>query len=145
MRTVVALILAVLAGLTVACSSGKEAAPVPTQLALPPLDPRLQSMGEGRLDIYITPNSKQKIDPLSLARQLGTPPTCADFVFLFSWRIADDQVVRYEGNRQGGAFDISTGASGDVSVGGCIAIDAVNEGHKVVIGEMRYIIAQVRH
>ena len=148
MRAALAAILAAVMGLSIACSSGGGAAenstPVPPPLALPPLDPRLQSLGDGELELHITSGTRQRIDPLKLAAAFGTPPTCADFVFLFSWRTQDDRSIRFVGNRQGGEFDIQAGPTGQASVSGCIALEAVNDTGSVVDSEMRYIVAKPR-
>ncbi len=137
-------LLAVLAGLATACSGGAASPSVPPPLALPPLDPQLQSFGEGALVFDITPSNSQTIDPLELAAEFGTPPPCSGFVFLFSWRTQNERSVSFAGNRQGGEFDIDSGPAGEASVSGCIALAAINDTSDPLEVEMRYIIAQPR-
>jgi hypothetical protein len=125
-----------------ACSEGT--ATIEPRLAPPPIDPRLEALFQGELALDVAANARQNIDPLALARQAGTPPTCADFVFLFSWRTRDEKPVAFVGNRQGGEFDVAQGAKGEASVGGCILLQAANASSGPLQGELRYIIAQTR-
>ena len=140
----VLLLLVAVAALIAACSGNgdSKATPTPT-LAPPPIDPRLASSGEGSVVLNVAAGARQAIDPLALARQAGTPPTCADFVFLFSFR--SDKPVSFVMNRQGGADTVvSTKTDGQASVSGCILLEAVNEGSEAAKGELRYFIASTR-
>jgi hypothetical protein len=137
------LLVCVLASVAVlACSEKAETIAPP--LPPPPIDPRLESLAQGELALAIGANARQDIDPLALARQAGTLPACADFIFFFSWRTQDEKPVSFLGNRQGGEFDIARGASGEASVSGCILLQASNVGAQPVQGELRYIIARTR-
>ena len=128
--------------LVMACTD--RTATIEPQLAPPPIDPRLEALFQGELTLDVAANARQDIDPLALARQAGTPPTCADFVFLFSWRTRGEKPVAFLGNRQGGEFDIAHGVKGEASVGGCILLQAANASSETLRGELRYIIAQTR-
>lgn len=137
---------AIVTSVVLACSGGgNDAGPQPTAtLAPPPVDPRLDVMGRGDLTLTVAASSGQAIDPLALARALGTPPTCAEFVFLFSWRVREGPALHFQGNRQGGLFDIVSGTEGQASVSGCILLEAVNGGDEPAEGDLRYFIARMR-
>lgn len=122
---------------------GSTAAPEPT-LAPPPLDPRLRALGQGDLALKVAAGDKQAIDPLALARQAGEPPTCVDFVFLFSWRVGKPAVVKFVGNRMGGEFDVAQGPEGQASVGGCILLEVRNDGKDAASGSLYYFITSVQ-
>jgi hypothetical protein len=131
--------------LLLASACGDTDSPAQPTLSPPPLDPRLNPVGEGSIALDVSPNSRQSIDPLELAEAFGDPPVCASFVFLFTWRTnATSQSLSFVGNRQGTEFDIVQGAQGEASVGGCMLIEAVNAGSGAVKGEFRYVIAEVR-
>jgi hypothetical protein len=130
--------------LPLACGGGSSATPQPT-LSPPPLDPRLVSLAQGTLALDVVAGGRQQIDPLALARQaVATPPTCAQFVFLFNWRTDTSGGVAFTGNRMGGVFDIAAGASGQASVSGCLLIEATSPSGVAVSGDLRYIIAEAR-
>jgi hypothetical protein len=135
-------VVLVAASLFMACG-GSSAAPEPT-LAPPPLDPRLRALGQGELALSVDAGGEQAIDPLALARKAGEPPTCADFVFLFSWRVASPAMVKFVGNRMGGEFDVAQGAEGQASVSGCILLEVRNEGAKVATGSLMYFVTSVQ-
>ena len=128
--------------LAISCSSA--AAPTVEPLAPPPIDPRLESLSQGEIELQAGARSAQDIDPLALARRAGTPPTCAEFVFLFSWRTSGSQELAFRGNRQGGQFDIGRGAQGQASISGCVLLQALNNSDRTVEGRLRYIVARPR-
>jgi hypothetical protein len=148
LRSLLILLLAATAALAIACTTIDEDGPLlpaagPT-LALPSLDAGLRSVGDGSLRMNVGAGSRQDIDPLDLAQQAGTPPACADFVFVFSWQVDGQGTLTFVGNRQGGEFDIASGSQGRSSSSGCILLQAQNSGGSTVRGEMRYIIASAR-
>jgi hypothetical protein len=129
--------------LLLAFACGGDDAPIQAPLSPPPLDPRLNPIGQGALALDVAASGRQAIDPLALASAAGEPPVCASFVFLFSWRTSSPNVeVAFVGNRQGMEFDIVRGSEGQASVGGCMLIEAVNSGGKAIKGDLRYIIAE---
>ena len=138
------LLAAAFAATFLACGGSSGAKLEPT-LAPPPIDPQLQDVGRGELVLHVEAHSKQDIDPLALAREQGTPPACAQFVFLFSWRVTTGPPLKFISNRQGGTDNLGGGPTGQVSVGGCILLEAVNDGDAAADGDLRYFIATPRN
>ena len=134
--------VALLVFAAIAC--GGDAPEAMPTLSPPPISPQLQTRSQGSLTLDVAAGGRQAIDPLALARQFGEPPTCADYVFLFSWQTRQKEGISFVGTRQGGAFDIGSGQKGEASVSGCILLEAVNAGDGAVSGEMRYFVAEPR-
>ncbi|HLF72362.1 MAG TPA: hypothetical protein VI759_09450, partial [Dehalococcoidia bacterium] len=138
------LLAAIITGLALACSGGggndPGAQPTAT-LAPPPLDPNLNAVGRGDLVLAVEPHARQQIDPLAIARANGTPPACADFVFLFTWRVRSGPPLKFVVSRQGGTDNVANGANGGASISGCTLLEAVNDGDAAVAGDLRYFIA----
>lgn len=127
-----------------ACNSSGSAGVSPT-VTLPPIDPRLTALGDGSLSFDVPPRQMLTFDPLTIAAERGLqPPACADFVFLIRWETKQSSGVKFAGVRQGTAFDIASGRSGEASFGGCIELQAVNESDSVVHGDMRFVVATSR-
>jgi len=123
---------------------GEERAPRPTPTLLPPaLDPRLHLIGEGSVSLDVPPNGRQIVEPLALAQAFGAPPPCAQFVFLFRWRLDGKAEVRWEGQLRGATVLVGSGNEGSASVG-CMVIEAVNESGRRVTGDLRYFLAEAR-
>ena len=126
-----------------ACSGG-DAGPRPTPTLLPPeISPALRVLGEGSLQLEISPGERQLIEPLKLAQAFGTPPDCASLAFLFRWRMNGDDEVRFEGQLRGSVVAIEQGNNGSASVG-CMVVEAVNDGHETIHGDLRYYVAESR-
>ncbi len=90
----------------------------------------------------IEPGQAQTIDPQALAAEAGTVPPCTRFVFLFSWQVDRAAGVRILGQQDESSFEVVSGASGNASIGGCVALEALNQGDEPVAGELRYFIAE---
>ena len=134
---------ALLLGCWLTSCGGSAASPQAT-LAPPPIDPRLRAIGQGSVVLTVASGGRQGIDPVALARQAGAVPTCADFVFLFSWQVGQPQGIKFVATRTDATFDIAAGKAGQASVGGCVLLEAVNESKGAVSGSLRYFIAEAR-
>lgn len=135
---------AVATGLLVLACRGGDATPRPTPTLLPPaLDPRLHLIGEGSVALDVPPNGRQTVEPLGLAQAFGAPPPCAQFVFLFRWRLHGQAEVRWESQLRGATVLVGSGNEGSASVG-CMVIEAVNESDRRVTGDLRYFLAEAR-
>ncbi len=98
--------------------------------------------GRGSLALSIEPGQAQIIDTAALAAQAGTVPPCSRFVFLFSWQVDRPSGIRIVGDDGDGSFEVVSGASGEASIGGCVALEALNESDEIVVGELLYFIAE---
>ncbi len=126
-----------------ACGSGSNTAtPTIAELAPPPVDPRLNVLGDGRIELNIPAGGLQTVAPMQLAQSQGIQaPPCAGFVFLFSWQTDSGREVRFTGALQGTTVEVSRGPTGNASTDGCMEIDVRNEGSQPVTGQLRYVLA----
>ncbi len=92
--------------------------------------------------IQIEPGQAQVIEPADLAAPTGTVPPCPSFVFLFSWQVDSVGGIRIIGTQDGASFEVVSGASGEASIGGCVSLELLNETDEIVVGELRYFIAE---
>ena len=90
----------------------------------------------------IQPGQSQVITPETLAAQTGTVPPCPRFVFLFSWQVDQAGGIRILGKQDAESFEVISGVSGQASIGGCVALEAVNDSDEILVGELRYFIAE---
>ena len=46
------------------------------------------------------------------------------------------------GKQDAESFEVISGVSGQASIGGCVALEAVNDSDEILVGELRYFIAE---
>ena len=142
MRGLLAGASAILCLSLVACGgSGRPAEPT---LSPPPIDPRLRVLEQGAMTLDIGAGATETLDPAALALDAGLPLACGDVVFLFVWRVQQQETVEVAGRLTGDRFAIGEGRQGQASVNGCILLEAVNEAKSAVAVDLRFFIAEVR-
>jgi hypothetical protein len=118
------------------------AAPVPT------VDPSLEVLTIGEMNVTLGPGDSYPFDPLQLGIDQGVEvPPCAAFTFLFGWQVQDPYPpegvdIIFQWTRMGGAEEIGRGVSGETSVG-CGSIEMTNDGAVTATVQIRYAIAQL--
>jgi hypothetical protein len=121
-------------------SNGAEApTPVP-----PPLDEELTIYLAGSVQSDILPGDSYEIDPVAIAEQVGTPPSCDHFQFNFAWQVTDPYPpegvsFKWQIQRDTGPVDIATGPAGTQTTG-CDVLTAVNESDIPIFLNVAYLI-----
>jgi len=123
-----------------AASPGSEA-PSPVQ---PELDEELTLFLDGLIATDILPGDSYEVDPVALGQQVGTPPSCDNFQFDFSWQVTDpyppDGVAfKWQLVRDGGPVDIASAPAGNQAIG-CGVLLGVNEGATPITIAVHYLI-----
>lgn len=123
-----------------AATSGSEA-PSPV---MPELDEELTLFLDGQIFADILPGDSYEVDPVALGEQVGTPPSCDNFQFDFSWQVTnpyppDGVAFKWQLRRDDGLVDIASGPAGNQAIG-CGTLVAVNEGATPITVAVRYLI-----
>ena len=124
-----------------AATPGSEGPPSPV---MPELDEELTLFLDGQIFADIQPGDSYEVDPIALGEQVGTPPSCDNFQFDFSWQVTDpyppDGVAfKWQLLRDDGPVDIAIAPAGNQAVG-CDTLLAVNEGATPISIAVRYLI-----
>jgi hypothetical protein len=112
---------------------------------VPDVDPSLEVLNLGELNLNIGAGESYSFDPLQLADD--EEPPCAAFVFLFGWQVQDpyppeDVELTITSTRMGSSEMIEGETSGTASVG-CGFIDVTNESDYPISVQIRYAIARM--
>jgi hypothetical protein len=159
------LILPALAALAVACNGGGSDATVepgaevsPTAGVVtspaageapaapaPEVDPSLEVLDTGELNLHIGAGQKYGFEPLELAGL--EPPPCAAFVFLLGWQVQDPYppegvALTIASTRMGSSETIDEETSGTASLG-CGYVEVSNRSAFTISVQVRYAIARV--
>ena len=118
------------------------AAPVPT------VDPSLEVLTTGELNLTLGPGDSYRFEPQDLANEA---PGCGPaFAFLFGWQVQDPYPLRYQNVKLTIHFSeldtteaIGEGASGTATTG-CGFISASNDSAFPISVQIRYAIAQAQ-
>lgn len=117
-------------------------APTPTPRA-PSLDAGVKKIGEGTMTFSLVPGSQFPVDGYGLIQPGTTPPSCAAFVFAFTWQVTDPfppgaNRVTWRITRQDGTEDVGSGAAGTATVG-CGQLTATNDGADAISVSVWYV------
>lgn len=140
---------------TPAGSSPTATTPAETPTPAPPAaaDPALQAdatfVTDGTIDSTVEPGGSLDLDPVELAvADVGAAPPCAGLVGQWTWAAvsggpgADPAALRVVGMRQGGEFEIGSGAEGSAN-SGCFLAQFKNESDGPVQVQVRYVIGSL--
>jgi hypothetical protein len=141
---------------TPAAASGGEPSPTvaagasptseqPPAAPVPDVDPSLEVLNLGEMNLSIGAGETYGFEPLDLAE--GEAPPCAAFVFLFGWQVQDPYppegvVLTVTSTRMGGTETLGEEASGTATIG-CGFVEVANGSDFPISVQVRYAIAQM--
>jgi len=121
----------------------------PPAAADPVLPPGADLVTEGTEETTVIAGESLDLDPVQLAvRDVGSAPPCAGLVGQWTWAATsaaaggDPDALRVVANRQGGEWELGSGAEG-TSEGGCFLAQFRNESAGPIQLQVRYIIGSI--
>ena len=140
--------------LAIACGGDDESTPGPTETAgaggtpapaAPQLEEGVSRLAEGTSSTALLPSAVSGFDPIDLPLREGVePPPCAEFVFTFTWQVAEAGAgtgLVWRLTEMGAPREIGSGPSGSATVG-CGFIEAINNGGERASINVRYLIGR---